>query len=231
MQPKTPGQNVKIVADAFPVPESVVAQHDRRLAEKGYRTKGGRGAQAPQIGLEDAAKLVIAVLAAEPYANIYANTYEAVKSIWEAESYRDGTPFIRIDANRIPDFTSEIAGRKLLGSDSFIKQKINPFLTSFTAARKSGATFGPCLTALIDDCVNRRVGDYLGPNRAEWESKFQVKIVQPNNHCVIGFGDGSGLYVEYEFYGLRDMNAGRDVITTQEMTINPLLRIAKAFRE
>ena len=58
----TPGELVRIVAEALDEPEPTVIQHDRNLFAAGLRTRGGRGLSAAQTTLRDAANLTIAVL-------------------------------------------------------------------------------------------------------------------------------------------------------------------------
>ncbi|MBT1516813.1 hypothetical protein KIP88_41135 [Bradyrhizobium sp. SRL28] len=57
----TPGQLVECVASALNVPQATVVLYDRVLAEKGLRSKGGRGKSAAKVTVEDAANLLIAI--------------------------------------------------------------------------------------------------------------------------------------------------------------------------
>lgn len=59
-----PGLLVETIADALGVPRQTVIQHDRELAASGYRRKGGRGRSAVHVTTDDAANLLIAVVAA-----------------------------------------------------------------------------------------------------------------------------------------------------------------------
>jgi hypothetical protein len=60
----TPGQLVDAVAIAMDVPRKNVVAHDRNLALAGLRTIGGRGLSAPAVTPLDAARLLVANLAA-----------------------------------------------------------------------------------------------------------------------------------------------------------------------
>ena len=60
----TPGQLVKAVAIALDIPEETVTQHDRNLVVAGLRTTGARGRNAPDVTSLDAARLMVASLAA-----------------------------------------------------------------------------------------------------------------------------------------------------------------------
>ncbi|MBR0974331.1 hypothetical protein [Bradyrhizobium japonicum] len=57
----TPGQLVDCVAAALNVSHATVVLYDRVLAEKGLRSKGGRGKSAAKVTAEDAANLLIAI--------------------------------------------------------------------------------------------------------------------------------------------------------------------------
>jgi hypothetical protein len=58
----SPGELVKVVADALGVAPATVTQYDRVLAENGLRSKGGRGTSAAKVTPKDAANLLIAIL-------------------------------------------------------------------------------------------------------------------------------------------------------------------------
>lgn len=60
----TPGELVTTVAKVLGLPPATVALHDRALAEHGYRRTGGRGRSSIKVSPEDAAHLLIAVVAA-----------------------------------------------------------------------------------------------------------------------------------------------------------------------
>lgn len=60
----TPGELVSAVAKVLGLPQATVALHDRALAEQGYRRTGGRGRSSIKVSPEDAAHLLIAVVAA-----------------------------------------------------------------------------------------------------------------------------------------------------------------------
>ena len=57
----TPGQLVKAMADTLGISKATVTQYDRVLAEKGLRSRGGRGTSAARITSRDAANLLIAL--------------------------------------------------------------------------------------------------------------------------------------------------------------------------
>ena len=57
----TPGQLVQVMADILGIPKATVTQYDRVLAEKGLRSKGGRGTSAARVTSRDAANLLIAL--------------------------------------------------------------------------------------------------------------------------------------------------------------------------
>jgi hypothetical protein len=60
----TPGQLVDAIAIAMDVPRKNVVAHDRNLVLAGLRTVGGRGRSAPAVTPLDAARLLVANLAA-----------------------------------------------------------------------------------------------------------------------------------------------------------------------
>jgi hypothetical protein len=60
----TPGQLVQAITIAMDVPRKNVVAHDRNLALAGLRTIGGRGRSAPAVTPLDAARLLVANLAA-----------------------------------------------------------------------------------------------------------------------------------------------------------------------
>src|SRR4051794_19839011 len=57
----SPGELIQCIAEAFGVAEVRVFQHDRNLAEAGFRSKGGRGTSAATMTSRDAAAILIAV--------------------------------------------------------------------------------------------------------------------------------------------------------------------------
>src|SRR5579864_4088243 len=61
----TPGELIRICADALCLSEVTVAAHYRNLREAGLVTKGGRGRSAPKSTVDDAAMLLVALLGAE----------------------------------------------------------------------------------------------------------------------------------------------------------------------
>jgi hypothetical protein len=69
-----PRDLVRAVSKVLGLPEETVVQHDRQLAEHGYRTSGGRGRSAAKVTTDDAAKLLVAVLAAPVSGPIVRNT-------------------------------------------------------------------------------------------------------------------------------------------------------------
>jgi hypothetical protein len=70
----TPGKFVSIVAEALGIPHATVVLHDRYLVTAGFRTKGARGVNAPDVTERDAAHLLTAILAG-------AEVKETVRSI------------------------------------------------------------------------------------------------------------------------------------------------------
>src|SRR5262249_25584483 len=59
----TPGRLIEVMADALGVPAATITQYDRVLAENGLRSKGGRGLSAARVIADDAAHLLIAIMA------------------------------------------------------------------------------------------------------------------------------------------------------------------------
>lgn len=57
----TPGQLVKVTADALGISQSTVVQYDRLLAQSGFRSKRGRGTSAAKVTAQDAANLLTAI--------------------------------------------------------------------------------------------------------------------------------------------------------------------------
>jgi hypothetical protein len=91
----SPGQLVETIASALGVPRQTVIQHDRQLAAKGYRRKGGRGRSAIRVTTEDAASLLIAVAAAPvsgPVVKETVGTFEKYASLpaWKLHHYEPG---------------------------------------------------------------------------------------------------------------------------------------------
>jgi hypothetical protein len=232
-----PGDLVRKTAGVFARTEMSLLPLDRAAAAAGLRASGARGVNAPRMETKDAAALILMVLAHTGGVSPEA-TAARVKDIWDAKIYRDTSgkpvPRVQIDAKLIPDFTSEKAASKL-GKSLLLIQHIDGVLGCFANVKEESGAFGACLAALLDDCIGEVSqmrwfldGDLLTGSDRE---KFQIKIVQPYNHCIIEFSDGDGLSVEYEFRGAHDTNVYREITTTQEMTVLPLLRIAKAFQE
>lgn len=214
----TPGELIRVVAAALDVPVSVVVQHDRRLAEEGFRTKGGRGSSSPDVTTEDAAKLVTAVLSGERYAD----TFQNVRNLWDARV--DQTP--KATWSTSPDRDPEMAFKALP-----FKKHVENVLGNFAKAVESGSTFGGCLTALIEDAMSWQLSLFIGDNLAEQRAKFQIKVVQPSIQARVGFSNGEELYLEYYFTLLTDKSGViSEVVITREVTAIPLIRIAEAFR-
>ena len=90
-----PGLLVETIAAALGVPRETVVQHDRHLAARGYRRKGGRGRSAIHVTPEDAANLLIAVAAAPisgPVVTKTINTFERYARLpaWQPSSIEPG---------------------------------------------------------------------------------------------------------------------------------------------
>ena len=154
----TPGALVRAVAAAFDLPEAVVAQHDRRLAEEGFRTKGGRGASAPQVTAEDAAKLIIATLAGERFSQ----TFATVRDLWNA-----------------PVMLPPVAqGTEGPGHAIVIQQQIKS-LGEFDAAVSSGCNFGEATSALLKDCINGQMEAFIKSGNLTPRQRFQLRVIRP----------------------------------------------------
>lgn len=208
----TPGQLVRAVAAALDLPEPVVAQYDRRLSEEGFRTKGGRGSSAPQVEPEDVAKLVIAALSGERYAN----TFATVRDLWNATL----------------DSAPQASGRDGFLGAVVLEKQIEGTLGNFaTAKQNTNCSFGEGLTAVINDCINGQMEAFLGPKKSDWRAKFQLKVTRPWAEAYIGFSDGENVHLDFRFQGTADNDINREVITTHEVTAIPLLRIAEQMRK
>ena len=58
----TPGEMVEMMAEVLNLSRTTVAQYDRVLAEKGMRSKSGRGTSAAKVTARDCTNLLIAIL-------------------------------------------------------------------------------------------------------------------------------------------------------------------------
>jgi hypothetical protein len=83
----TPGQLIKVVAEATGVPEPTVFQHDRNLVVAGLRTKGGRGTSAAKVTVRDATHLLTAVLGSEQVKDSVATVQRYADTAMEDSAY------------------------------------------------------------------------------------------------------------------------------------------------
>ena len=101
----TPGELVRIVAEALDEAEPTVIQHDRNLFAAGLRTKGGRGPSAAKTTLRDAAHLTIAVMGTQ----FVRDSVEVVKGfgatkVWkESQNDRGWAGYCVPELARLPD--------------------------------------------------------------------------------------------------------------------------------
>lgn len=207
----TPGALVRAVAAAFDLSEAVVAQHDRRLAEEGFRTKGGRGASAPQVTAEDAAKLIIATLAGERFSQ----TFATVRDLWNA-----------------PVMLPPVAqGTEGPGHALVIQQQIKS-LSEFDAAISNECNFGEATSALLKDCINGQMEAFLKSGNLAPRQRFQLRVIRPSAEAKISFGhtQSPDASLEFNFRGATDSDVSREITTTHEISVLPLLRIAEQMR-
>lgn len=169
----TPSTLVKVVAKTIDVPEPVMIQHDRRIAEAGFRTMGGRGASAPDMTLADAAKLIIAGVSLPK--GDYSQTLSFVRGLWNAKPAEKGLPdWLR------PKFPA------------LSRAKDNPT-----------STFGDALTALLQDCADGHMKSFVDEHRGEsfclelmpefWGTAW-LKFADGDNEAALEFrGHTSGV--------------------------------------
>jgi hypothetical protein len=134
--------------------------------------------------------------------------------------------------------SEEMNAKLAIESLRFVKD-IEQTLLDFAKAKRESCTFGECLAALIDDCISGRMRTFLDKHGGVDRQKFNLKIEIPDLVASIEFAnvfdehDTTGwpitLEVAYQFSGVVDHDRNREITTTQEMTVLPLLRIAKAF--
>jgi hypothetical protein len=227
----TPGNLVRAVASAVRIPVSVVTQHDRRLSEAGLRIKGGRGASAPDVGPDDAAKLLIAILTSFGGIDTEAKTASLVTQLWEAPLW-DGTfvpsPTDVPMAERQKEKFEAL--NRLRSSLSFPKLR--------KAVSDADCRFGAALTALFDDCINGEMESFLGCTADHFgrispmlrRDTFQLKVTRPWAEARIGFSAGRESCLEFLFAGTIGADTNSEVTTTHEMTAIPLIHITARMR-
>jgi hypothetical protein len=135
--------------------------------------------------------------------------------------------------------SDEMNAKLAIESLRFVED-IKQTLSDFAEAKGGGCTFGECLAALIDDCISGRMRSFLDKHSGGDREKFNLKIEIPDLVATIEFAnifderDMNGrpitLDVAYQFSSVVDHDRSREITTTQEMTVLPLLRIAEAFR-
>lgn len=209
----TPGELVRLVASALDVPETVVGQHDRRLAEEGFRTKGGRGASAPQVIIDDAAKLIIATLAGERFSQ----TFATVRDLWQAQC----------------SSVAELKGRDSLEHGLALRTQIKFTLGEFEKAISTQCSFGDALIALLKDCISGQMDALLRHGDLNPRQRFQLRVKRPSAEASFSFRhptEAIAADVEFDFLGATDSDINREIVTTHEISIIPLLRIAAQFR-
>jgi hypothetical protein len=127
----SPKELVLTVATAIDVPETVMTQHDRRLAEVGFRTTGGRGRSTPDMTFADAGKLIVAGLSLPK--GEYSETLSFVRGLWDAKLEKGVMP------------------RALRAT----------FLALSQAMDNPEVTFGDALTALMQDCADGHMDNFI----------------------------------------------------------------------
>jgi hypothetical protein len=83
----TPGKFVTIVADVLGIPHATVVLHDRYLVTAGFRTKGARGVNAPNVTERDAAYLLTSILASAEVKD----TVESIKRYQKTKPLRSAS--------------------------------------------------------------------------------------------------------------------------------------------
>ncbi|HWM47077.1 MAG TPA: hypothetical protein VNR11_09215 [Xanthobacteraceae bacterium] len=208
----TPSELVSAVAEALNIPEPELVQRDRRLAEAGLRTSGGRGASAPEMGFEDAAKLLIAGLSAVKYAN----TVATVNDLWKATL--DPAP----RTGRGGD----------LGTALVLQKSVEGVFGEFTRAIQTpSCSFGDALTALLRDCKSGQMEAFLGRKKSDWRQRFELKVVRPYAEAAIGFASSMDNYLEYHFLGAIDHDTNTEIVTEYRVSAIPLIKIAKRLSD
>jgi hypothetical protein len=130
----TPGNLVRAVSAEFDIPHSDVLQYDRRLAEMGLRTSGGRGPSAPNVTFSDAANLISASILGGPLARIA----ETVRRLNEFTFVGDPVP----------------PGTRLLVVPDWTKLDRKPLSSRLNEAVVNRSNFGVAFAALLADCAD-----------------------------------------------------------------------------
>jgi len=170
----TPGKLIAVIANALEIPERTVIVHDRKLSEAGLRSKKGRGPSAAQVTYQDAAYLIIAVVASE----LIRDSAQTVS--W----YRDLVSDASVKNRMIPRLDDEF--------DRCIKSQWDDFRYIQHLHKLGGRhTFGNSLSALMKD-----VGGW--PRHILSFSQVAVHFYQPIPHVRIEI-----LYQDAEVGGFR----------------------------
>ena len=206
----SPGNLVSAVSAAFGIPESIVIQHDRRLTDAGLRRKGGRGNSAVEMGPEDVAKLLTAVLSGFGGVDVGKRTVELTSAIWDA----------RLDQ----DISDELPAASEL-----------PFEALRLAVASPGVTFGKAFSAamadLVDGALERlvRSGDARGKASSKRDA-FRVSVCRPSLSASMSFLLKDMRPIELHFEPASAWGSVPQVLTTHATTALPLLEIASQMR-
>lgn len=221
-----PGDLVRKIAEVFERTEMSVLPLDRAAAAAGLRASGARGVNAPRMRSNDAAALVLMVLAHTGGISPEA-TANHVKDIWKSSLYKNGTPNIRVDASRTPNFTSDKAAQKF-GKSLVLIRHINNVLGAFSKVTNENGTFGACLSALVEDCVSGQMQKFLDDESLNLKISISESIASLN--FTKTFNEEISLTAAYQFFKKPERRHNVDITTIRETTIIPLLRVSEAFR-
>jgi hypothetical protein len=149
----TPGQLVQVMTDTLGVSKATVTQYDRVLAEKGLRSRGGRGTSAAKITSCDAANLLIA-LAASPILGLSAKDAAA-----NCEAY---------------------ASLPVLGDVNATRKNFAKFGLPTLAGLPKWHSFGETLSDLIDAAARGEVFKLPGGKPYSRNTLFEVRFSGPS---------------------------------------------------
>jgi len=192
----TPAALVRAVAKAIDVPESVMIQHDRRLAEAGLRTTGGRGASTRPMTMGDAGKLILAGMSLDR--GDYGKTVAIVDGLWNATLQSDST---------MP--------RTLRASFPALSQVIdNP-----------KAIFGDALTKLLWDCADGNMERFFEAYNGEGDPFCLELMPEFWGIASLKFAAGKGSETVLEFWG-HTTGVAAVRVSIYRLLAKPLIEIA-----
>jgi hypothetical protein len=168
----TPGQLVDAITIAMDVPRKNVVAHDRNLVLAGLRTVGGRGRSAPAVTPLDAARLLVANLAA-------LRTMDSVSTVRDFESAKFVPPhtYPSLAEERRADGEFEHEDLKLFDAEDFLDTAIFRLPTSHN--------FVEAVAELIVDASAPIQGDQLDQHLQRFAG-LNIICVAPEIYGRIG---------------------------------------------